>query len=205
MTDISESGIEAALLPCPFCGTACEVREVGHGRAAFKKIEHGTPGDDDKDGWKCPAIGWRVVYDGPKDLAAWNRRHPPASREEGLREAAELVRANNIVSSSEGEFLRARHEGNRSGLAYVDGILALIPTKPEAGESGSDKARIAELKAHVVKLEAALFPFAAFADRAKQFVTDRATDGGSPVMPTKHFRLSHFEAARAALQSKKPE
>jgi hypothetical protein len=86
MTDISESGIEAALLPCPFCGTACEVREVGHGRAAFKKIEHGTPGDDDKDGWKCPAIGWRVVYDGPKDLAAWNRRHPPASREEGLRE-----------------------------------------------------------------------------------------------------------------------
>jgi hypothetical protein len=92
MTDISESGIEAALLPCPFCGTACEVREVGHGRAAFKKIEHGTPGDDDKDGWKCPAIGWRVVYDGPKDLAAWNRRHPPASREEGLSDALTKVR-----------------------------------------------------------------------------------------------------------------
>lgn len=56
-----------------------------------------------------------------------------------------------------------------------------------------------EAAGRIIVLEAALFPFAAFADSVDQFVTDRARDGGSPIMPTKHFRLAHFKAARAAL------
>ncbi len=54
----------------------------------------------------------------------------------------------------------------------------------------------------VEQLETALKPFAAFAPQAEQFVSDAAKSDGSPVMPTKHFRLSDFERARAALEPK---
>lgn len=45
----------------------------------------------------------------------------------------------------------------------------------------------------------ALKPFAAFADKAEQFVAARAKDDGAPIMPTKDFRLADFKRARDAM------
>jgi hypothetical protein len=56
------------------------------------------------------------------------------------------------------------------------------------------------LMERVEKLETALKPFAEFAPQAERFVSDAAKNDGSPMMPTKHFRLSDFERARAALK-----
>ncbi len=47
----------------------------------------------------------------------------------------------------------------------------------------------------------ALQPFAAFAEKARRFVQGRVDFGGSPIMPTKQFRLADFERAEAALAS----
>lgn len=44
---------------------------------------------------------------------------------------------------------------------------------------------------------AALEPFGAFAVKARGFVERAAAEGGSPIMPTKDFRLSHFAHADA--------
>ena len=51
----------------------------------------------------------------------------------------------------------------------------------------------------IERLRNALQPFADFADKAEQFVEDRAKDKGSPIMPTKDFRLADFKRARNAL------
>jgi hypothetical protein len=50
----------------------------------------------------------------------------------------------------------------------------------------------------VEELLGALEPFAKFAEKAERFVQGRADFGGSPIMPTKHFRLADFRRARAA-------
>lgn len=47
----------------------------------------------------------------------------------------------------------------------------------------------------------ALRPFAAFAEKARRFVQGRVDFGGSPIMPTKQFRLADFERAESALAS----
>lgn len=55
---------------------------------------------------------------------------PVQTREDGIREAAALVRGNAIIDSSDGQSLRARTDGNRAGLAYADAIEALL-SQPE--------------------------------------------------------------------------
>lgn len=52
------------------------------------------------------------------------------------------------------------------------------------------------LMQYIGQLESALKPFAAFAEKAGRFVQGRADFGGSPIMPTKHFRLADFQRAR---------
>lgn len=95
-----------------------------------------------------------------------------------------------------------------AGIGFVEGVHgrnivleALEAAKDHYFDEQMNKltGELLAAEARITVLEAALFPFAAFADRAEQFVIDRASDGGPPVMPTKHFRLSHFRAARAAL------
>lgn len=53
--------------------------------------------------------------------------------------------------------------------------------------------------AEIARLRAALAPFAAFAEKAEAFVDARAKDGGSPILPSRDFRLSDFRRAREAL------
>lgn len=51
----------------------------------------------------------------------------------------------------------------------------------------------------IAQLREALKPFAAFAEKADAFVAARAKDGGSPILPSKDFRLADFKRAAAAL------
>ena len=59
---------------------------------------------------------------------------------------------------------------------------------------------LSDLRAENAKLRWALAPFAAFAEKAEQFVDARAKDRGSPIIPTNEFRLSDFQRARDALK-----
>lgn len=66
-------------------------------------------------------------------------------------------------------------------------------------ENARLKAEVADLRATVNTLREAIKPFADFAEKAETFVGDRAKDGGSPILPSKDFRLSDFRRARAAI------
>lgn len=61
------------------------------------------------------------------------------------------------------------------------------------------------LEAELATSRAALRPFAEFAPYVDMFVEGRAAQGGSPVLPTKHFTRAHFEVARAALNTGEPK
>lgn len=54
------------------------------------------------------------------------------------------------------------------------------------------RAELAALRREVADV---LVPFASFAPQAQALVAARVADGGSPVMPSKHFRLRDFERA----------
>lgn len=62
------------------------------------------------------------------------------------------------------------------------------------------ESRVQSLEEEVKVLREALKPFAEYAPYVDMFVKGRAAQGGSPLLPTKHFRLSHFQAASAALK-----
>lgn len=57
--------------------------------------------------------------------------------------------------------------------------------------------------AEIERLKEALTPFADFAPYVEMFVEGRSQFGGSPVLPTKHFRQSDFARAQAALAGEK--
>lgn len=82
MTDISESGLAAELALCPFCGAPTPHVEVPQRRAAgedrLRLLEPYVLC------MKCGGVG-PSASTRSEAIAAWNRRHPPASREEGLR------------------------------------------------------------------------------------------------------------------------
>jgi len=77
------------------------------------------------------------------------------------------------------------------------GGLRLIERDERVDFHARECARLAADR--IEELEAALQPFARFAEKAEEFVEARAKDGGSPVMPSKDFRLADFRSARAAL------
>lgn len=54
--------------------------------------------------------------------------------------------------------------------------------------------------ARIEELEKALRPFANFAPKVEQFVQGTRTFGGSPIFPTKDFRLADFAAAAKAME-----
>lgn len=81
-------------------------------------------------------------------------------------------------------------------------VEAIIRIAAELGMGGFALAKLRTVAtAQIEPLVEALRPFAAFADKAEQFVDARVQDGGSPVMPTKDFRLSDFRRASSLLKS----
>lgn len=114
MTDIS--GIE--LLPCPFCGSAehLTVSTVGSLTADMPKrpyrvechhVEHDT-------------VGGPTDYGRAYAIAAWNRRHPPASREDGLREAAD-----NAMNAYVDALVKREHGGIAASIFLAEIAVAL--------------------------------------------------------------------------------
>lgn len=81
-------------------------------------------------------------------------------------------------------------------------IDAVVKVAAELGMGGFALAKLrTEITKQIEPLVTALEPFAAFSDQAEQFADDRVKDGGSGIMPTKHFRLSDFRRAKALLNS----
>src|SRR5581483_9232427 len=79
-------------------------------------------------------------------------------------------------------------------------IEAIIKAAANLGMGGFALAKLRAVATEQIEpLAEALQPFAAFAEKAEQFVEDRAADGGSPILPTKDFRLSDFRRARKVL------
>lgn len=116
MTDISESGIEAAL-DASYAGKTV-LRLLVDGWDAHVPVED----------------RWRITEDIVKTaIQAYLPFHPPASREEGLREAATNVLdfAKIYEEQPQGDTNKAVVRALR--LVSAD-ILELIPTKPEATE-----------------------------------------------------------------------
>lgn len=83
--------------------------------------------------------------------------------------------------------------------AIIDGCYDLMTASRSALSPSSDDqiaerdkaALVAERDAAITALQ----PFAAFAEKARRYVQGRADFGGSPMMPTKQFRLVDFELA----------
>lgn len=78
-------------------------------------------------------------------------------------------------------------------------FLALLWYADERGWPESVAAAHARLTVENARLREALRPFAAFCEKAERFVQARAEQGGSPILPSKDFRLDDFRRARTAL------
>lgn len=93
-------------------------------------------------------------------------------------------------------------EGDRSRIAraldWQEGFAHAEKVYQET--IAAAESRVQSLEEEVKVLREALKPFAEYAPYVDMFVKGRAAQGGSPLLPTKHFRLSHFQAARAALK-----
>lgn len=132
-----------------------------------------------------------------------------------------LAKASALISSQKQEIARLIHERDeyqtaisspeavianmKRGGIPVPSIRFLIDLHGEAALATWDKAsasesRVQSLEEEVKVLREALKPFAEYAPYVDMFVKGRAAQGGSPLLPTKHFRLSHFQAASAALK-----
>lgn len=77
-------------------------------------------------------------------------------------------------------------------------VEAIVKTASELGMGGFALAKLRTVATEQIEpIIEALRPFAAFAEKAEQFVDARANDGESPIMPpTKDFRLADFRRAR---------
>lgn len=58
---------------------------------------------------------------------------------------------------------------------------------------------LAAAERHLAEAREALKPFADYAPYVSMFVEGRAAQGGSPILPTKHFRRADFERAASVL------
>lgn len=109
-------------------------------------------------------------------------------------------------------------EGERYKLAYaitggedapglldtidVDGLVKMLRNDFASHMEAIDRATFAEseagrLRTLLAEARKVVEPFAKFAVLAEGFVQARAEQGGSPILPTKHFRVADFRAARA--------
>lgn len=82
------------------------------------------------------------------------------------------------------------------------GLLVVLRqfSAPDYGGESVQETAMRLAANEVERLQAALRPFAAFAEKAEAFVDARAKDGGSPILRSTDFRLADFRRARAALE-----
>lgn len=130
---------------------------------------------------RAPSMGWR---DGGLEEAVAIVAAMPEINAVLEHESARL--AQNLVSA----MLSANHESEVAAIANKATKEALCRSFL-VGLQGSAE--------QIAKMRTALEPFAAFAEKAEAFVEARAKDSGSPILPSKDFRLADFQRARAAL------
>lgn len=81
-------------------------------------------------------------------------------------------------------------------------VEAIIKAASDLGMGGFALAKLRTVAtAQIEPLTEALRPFAEFTEMVEQFVEQRAADGGSPILPTNHFRLADFKRAKAVLDT----
>ena len=81
-------------------------------------------------------------------------------------------------------------------------VEAIVKAAADLGMGGFSLAKLRSVATSQIEpLTEALAPFAAFADKAEQFVDARVKDGGDGIMPTKDFRLADFRRAQALLKT----
>lgn len=81
-------------------------------------------------------------------------------------------------------------------------VEAIVKSASDLGMGGFALAKLRAVATEQIEpMIEALRPFAAFAEKAEQFVKARVEDGGTPIMPTKEFRLSDFRRAREIVKS----
>ena len=79
-------------------------------------------------------------------------------------------------------------------------VEAIVKAAADLGMGGFALAKLRTVATEQIEpLTEALQPFAAFTEKAEQFVEAAAANNGSPIMPTKDFRLSDFRRARSLL------
>lgn len=80
-------------------------------------------------------------------------------------------------------------------------VEAIVKCAADLGMEGFALAKLRTVAAQQIEpLTEALKPFAAFAEKAEQFVKSRVADNGSPIMPSKDFRLADFARASKVLE-----
>lgn len=184
MTDISESGIE--LLPCPFCNGEGKLVSGGTGNHYVHCTRCGVNSDD-----------------GSVERAAklWNRRHPPASREEGLR-VRPLVWAD--IPSLNVWSARAPIGGYwawcREGTGYWTRLEDIGHQAQTAGTTLFDAEHAAQAD-YEQRILSALIPTK---PEAKEPAEDLLRDIRDHIDDPEYIKLLRPEID-AALQSKKPE
>lgn len=81
-------------------------------------------------------------------------------------------------------------------------VEAIVKCAADLGMEGFALAKLRTVATQQIEpLTEALKPFAAFAEKAEQFVNARVADNGSPIMPSKDFRLADFARAAGLLRS----
>ena len=148
-----------------------------------------TPGE-----WYVPSHNESAVYGGETLVAI---TYPCGNGEGGTEvggcteesnaNARQIVAAVNTLPAALDEIERLSAERD----SLIDQVRAM------SGVSAT-LSRVTAERDEAVRL---LKPFADFAGKADQFVEGTARFGGSPVMPVKDFRLSHFKNARAFIAS----
>jgi hypothetical protein len=81
-------------------------------------------------------------------------------------------------------------------------VEAIVKAAADLGMGGFALAKLRTVATEQIEpLTEALKPFAEFTEKVEQFVEQRAADGGSPMLPTNHFRLADFKRAQKCLTS----
>lgn len=79
-------------------------------------------------------------------------------------------------------------------------VEEIVKCASDLGMEGFALAKLRTVATQQIEpLVEALKPFAAFAGKAEQFVKARVADNGSPIMPSKDFRLADFARASRVL------
>lgn len=132
-------------------------------------------------------------WDGPRDgitLKHESEIDPPAPADNLVERLRDAERVREQMARDWSQFCEAmgvRFDTQEAVASELDARAASLLSRAQSAE------------ARVKVLEEAVRPFANYAPFVEMFVDGRVLQGGSPVLPTKSFRLADFQRAARAL------